>query len=189
MPRRSRFGEGVLSMPGAVYSPFADRLADHPGPIFPLHVGDTWLEPFVGARMEDLRAADWPGLNRYSETRGVPELVPGSVSASQGTVTSEDPVAVTVGDLAPGASATVSFSVAIASPLPLGLEQVANQASATSVELPAALSDDPETPEYFLWRFMIDARYQSLGFGRQALELVIDHVRTRPSATEFFQHR
>ncbi|HKQ57500.1 MAG TPA: GNAT family N-acetyltransferase [Candidatus Eisenbacteria bacterium] len=45
------------------------------------------------------------------------------------------------------------------------------------------LEDEPDKPAYFLWRFMIDARYQGLGFGRRALELVIAHVRTRPGAT------
>lgn len=62
-------------MPGAVYSPFADRLADHPGPIYPLHVGDTWRDPFVGARSEDIRSADHPRLHAYGNTRGVPELI------------------------------------------------------------------------------------------------------------------
>jgi diamine N-acetyltransferase len=46
------------------------------------------------------------------------------------------------------------------------------------------LYDDPEKPEYYLWRYMIDARYQRMGFGRRALEMFIDHVRTRPNATE-----
>ena len=45
------------------------------------------------------------------------------------------------------------------------------------------LYDDAEKPEYFLWRFMIDARYQGMGFGRQAIGLLVDHVRTRPKAT------
>jgi diamine N-acetyltransferase len=35
---------------------------------------------------------------------------------------------------------------------------------------------------YFLWRFMIDARYQRLGFGRRALDLLVRHVRSRPHA-------
>lgn len=51
------------------------------------------------------------------------------------------------------------------------------------------LHDEPdaaEKPVYYLWRFMIDARYQKLGFGRQALQLMIEHVKTRPNATEFF---
>ena len=46
------------------------------------------------------------------------------------------------------------------------------------------LADDPDKAEYFLWRFMIDARYQGMGFGRQAIELLIDYVKTRPNALE-----
>jgi diamine N-acetyltransferase len=46
------------------------------------------------------------------------------------------------------------------------------------------LEDQPEKPEYYLWRFMIDARWQGMGFGRQAIELLIGHVRTRPNAKE-----
>jgi N-succinyldiaminopimelate aminotransferase len=61
-------------MPGAVFSPIAHRLRV-PGSVCPLHVGDTWLEPFAGARMEDLREAEHPGLHRYCETRGLPALV------------------------------------------------------------------------------------------------------------------
>jgi diamine N-acetyltransferase len=45
------------------------------------------------------------------------------------------------------------------------------------------LHDDPATSTYFLWRFMIDQSAQGRGYGRRALELLIDHVRTRPSAT------
>jgi diamine N-acetyltransferase len=46
------------------------------------------------------------------------------------------------------------------------------------------LEDQPEKPEYYLWRFMIDARYQGMGFGREALSLLIAHLKTRPRATE-----
>jgi diamine N-acetyltransferase len=46
------------------------------------------------------------------------------------------------------------------------------------------LYDDPQGPEYFLWRYMIDARYQKLGFGKRAMDLLIEHVRTRPGARE-----
>ncbi|KAK3181807.1 hypothetical protein K4F52_006874 [Lecanicillium sp. MT-2017a] len=35
----------------------------------------------------------------------------------------------------------------------------------------------PPEPWYCIWRFMIDARYQRLGFGRQAVKLAIAHVR------------
>ncbi len=45
------------------------------------------------------------------------------------------------------------------------------------------LYDDADAPEYFLWRFMIDRRYQGSGFGRKAIELVVEYVRTRPQAS------
>jgi diamine N-acetyltransferase len=44
------------------------------------------------------------------------------------------------------------------------------------------LYDDPEKAEYFLWRFMIDVNYQKLGFAKRALELLIQHVKTKPNA-------
>ena len=46
------------------------------------------------------------------------------------------------------------------------------------------LYDNPEEPEYFLWRFMIAGPYQGMGFGERAIELLIDYVRTRPGAKE-----
>jgi aspartate/methionine/tyrosine aminotransferase len=100
MPRPPVFAPSVLEMPGAVYSPFADRLHDHPGPIFPLHVGDTWLEPAVGARMQDLRAEDHPGLHRYCDTRGWPALVDAIVErarARTGETHERESVLVTAG--------------------------------------------------------------------------------------------
>jgi diamine N-acetyltransferase len=48
------------------------------------------------------------------------------------------------------------------------------------------LEDDAANAEYFLWRFMIDARFQGYGFGRQALGLLIEHVKTRPNATALY---
>jgi diamine N-acetyltransferase len=46
------------------------------------------------------------------------------------------------------------------------------------------LSDNPIEGKYYLWRYMIDARYQGRGYGKAALEQVIGYVRTRPNATE-----
>jgi diamine N-acetyltransferase len=46
------------------------------------------------------------------------------------------------------------------------------------------LYDNPVKPEYFLWRLMVDARYQGNGFAWRAMQLLIDYVRTRPGATE-----
>ncbi len=75
MSREPAIAPETRAMPGAVYSPFADRLAGHPGPLFPLHVGDTWRDPFVGARSEDIHASDHPRLHAYGNTRGLPELI------------------------------------------------------------------------------------------------------------------
>ena len=44
------------------------------------------------------------------------------------------------------------------------------------------VEDDPLNSLYHLWRFMIDASFQKCGFGRRALELAIEHVKTRPGA-------
>ena len=48
------------------------------------------------------------------------------------------------------------------------------------------LSDIPEKAEYFLWRFMIDRNHQRKGYGKRALELLVEHVRTRPGATHLY---
>jgi diamine N-acetyltransferase len=44
------------------------------------------------------------------------------------------------------------------------------------------LDEDPVNSFYAVWRFMIDARFQRHGFGKQALELVVEYIRTRPGA-------
>ena len=35
-------------------------------------------------------------------------------------------------------------------------------------------------PYYFLWRLMIDEKHQGKGYGREAMQLVIDEVKTLP---------
>ncbi len=52
------------------------------------------------------------------------------------------------------------------------------------------LSDDPDgadnggVAQYYLWRLMIGDGFQGLGYGRRAVELLVEHVRARPGATE-----
>jgi N-succinyldiaminopimelate aminotransferase len=75
MPRPPRIAPAVDAIPGAIFSPLAHRIAGATGPIFPLHVGDTWMEPFDGARMQDLSVDVHPGMHRYGDTQGVPALV------------------------------------------------------------------------------------------------------------------
>ena len=45
------------------------------------------------------------------------------------------------------------------------------------------LDVDADAEEYFLWRFMIAAGHQGQGYGKQALDLVVDHVRALPGAS------
>ena len=44
---------------------------------------------------------------------------------------------------------------------------------------------DMEKPDYYLWRYMIDEKFQGHGYGYKALELVIEHVKSLPNSTEF----
>ena len=62
-------------MPGAVFSRIAHKLASHQGELFPLHVGDTWMEPFEGGRMQDIGVDQHPGMHRYTSPQGLPKLV------------------------------------------------------------------------------------------------------------------
>ena len=95
-----RLAPATLAMPGAVYSPFADRIHGHEGPLFPLHVGDTWRDPFVGARSEDIEAAKTPRLHAYCDTRGVPallEAVREKLRLRNGLVHEPDEILITAG--------------------------------------------------------------------------------------------
>ena len=46
------------------------------------------------------------------------------------------------------------------------------------------LYDNPDEPEYFLWRLMIAEPYHGRGYGRQAIERLVEYVKTRPRAKE-----
>ena len=48
------------------------------------------------------------------------------------------------------------------------------------------LSLNRKKPEYFLWRLMIDEQFQHKGYGRAAMEQVVEFVRSLPNATELF---
>lgn len=48
------------------------------------------------------------------------------------------------------------------------------------------LSERRDVPRYYLWRFMIDHRFQGRGIGRAAMEQLIDYVRGLPDAREMY---
>lgn len=47
-----------------------------------------------------------------------------------------------------------------------------------------SLVSEPERPDYYLWRLMIDRTHQGRGIGQAAMRLLLAHVRTRPKARE-----
>jgi len=75
VPRYPDGTVAVAAMPGSVYSPSARRHDAVGSKSCPLNVGDTWLQPFTGGRMQDLSADDYPELNRYSATQGISPLI------------------------------------------------------------------------------------------------------------------
>ncbi len=75
VPRYPGFSSSVAELPGSVFSALAHRLASYEGEVYPLHVGDTWLQPAPGCRMEDLDAETFPWLHRYAMPQGIPDLI------------------------------------------------------------------------------------------------------------------
>ncbi len=75
MPRFPDIAPHISAIPGGVFSKFAARIAALEGEVYPLHVGDTWMEPVIGARMEDLKVSAHPGMHRYPPPSGLPALV------------------------------------------------------------------------------------------------------------------
>ena len=75
MPRFPDTSSTLNDVAGAVYSALAARLATFEGETYPLHVGDTWLEPAVGCRMQDLSVDEHPGMHRYAPPRGLASLL------------------------------------------------------------------------------------------------------------------
>lgn len=75
MPRPPATGKHLTSVSASVYSRLAARLETFPGERYPLHVGDTWMEPPAGCRMEDLSVGQYPGMHRYAPVHGLPALI------------------------------------------------------------------------------------------------------------------
>lgn len=75
MPRPPQLSPVATSIKGSVYSSVLHRLAAYGGEVYPLHVGDTFLEPAQGCRMEDFTVGAYPGMHRYAPPQGIPALV------------------------------------------------------------------------------------------------------------------
>src|SRR5262245_59510624 len=100
MPRFPRTSSSLAEIGGSVFSSLAHRLATHRGEVYPLHVGDTWLEPVEGCRMQDLTVEEHPGMHRYAPPHGLATLldaVAERTRARTGVATTPDNVLIAAG--------------------------------------------------------------------------------------------
>ena len=100
MPTFPDTSRAVTQIRGSIFTALAEKLRAFEGEVYPLHVGDTWMEPVVGSRMEDLHIAELPGMHRYSQPEGLPRLVDHLVeraNATTGVVHERKSVLVTTG--------------------------------------------------------------------------------------------
>jgi len=103
----------LASVRQSAFSLLGDRLAARQGPVYPLHIGDTWRAPALGLRAEDQRLADLPGLHRYGPVEGIPELIDAvceRVGSRQGLAVRPEQVLISAG--ATGGLATVIGAIA-----------------------------------------------------------------------------
>jgi len=65
----------ISQITGRPFSRFAADLEKMGVPDYPLHIGDTYLSPMKGARMEDIRLSEHPQLHKYTSPKGYKPLV------------------------------------------------------------------------------------------------------------------
>lgn len=75
MPRYPLSSASSEGLSDAVFSQLAARARSHQGVVYPLHVGDTSLEPMDCARVENLRVDQFPKLQTYAPVQGEPVLL------------------------------------------------------------------------------------------------------------------
>jgi len=75
MPRHPLVAATSRGLSDRIYSSLAERARRRQGPVYPLHVGDTWLAPPEAVREEARIAADRPGTWNYSPVQGEPVLL------------------------------------------------------------------------------------------------------------------
>jgi N-succinyldiaminopimelate aminotransferase len=71
VPRHPAIAGLTAEIRGSVFSALAHRLDGFHGETYPFHVGDTWLEPPPGTRLQD----PGPAQHRYAPPSGHPRLV------------------------------------------------------------------------------------------------------------------
>ena len=78
MPRPPHVAASTETLSTRVFSQLAARArakTERGERVFPLHVGDTYMEPPAAARAETQLTADHPGLHKYAPVQGEPALL------------------------------------------------------------------------------------------------------------------
>lgn len=156
MPRYPEHSASVASVPVSPYSKLAHKLTEHEGEVYPLHVGDTWMEPPEGCRMEDLTVERFPGMHRYTQPHGLPELLDvlvERVGERTGIATQPDHVLLTTGatgglGAVVGALADPGDEVLILAPYWPLIAGIVRSFHARPVPVPIfGVADAPDSPE------------------------------------------
>ncbi len=111
MPNFPHIRPDLRSIGGSVFSDLAHRIASYSGKIYPLHIGDTWMQPPKGCRMEDLSSEEFPALNRYGLPQGEPDLIEALVESARHRFNRAEPEELLVTAGATGGLAAVAGAI------------------------------------------------------------------------------
>lgn len=75
MPAYPHTQSYLNDMRGRPFSKFSSQIEKMGVPKYPLHIGDTYLEPFLGSRIEDVSLSDHPSSHKYISPKGHPVLI------------------------------------------------------------------------------------------------------------------
>lgn len=75
MPRFPSSASYAAGFSDGVFGPLTGPSPGQPAHVYPLHVGDTYLEPLAAAQAEAQHTAARPRLHNYSPVQGEPELI------------------------------------------------------------------------------------------------------------------
>ena len=95
-----RINPSVHNIGGTSFSELSSLFETYEGEKFPFYIGDTWLVPPDGCRMENLRVEDYPDLYRYGPSHGISKLTRAIAELSEkqtGIETRPENVVVTAG--------------------------------------------------------------------------------------------
>ena len=100
MPRLEQGNPAIATLQRSVFTTLARRIREHPGPIYPLHIGDTYLQPPLGCHLSDQTEDVEPGVHRYDSPRGRRGLIEAIVdcrSSRPGEAVTPEQVLITTG--------------------------------------------------------------------------------------------